>query len=202
MVYWHRMIFVGIDEVGRGALAGPMCIGLFVVDVQNSEQILTHAPHTITDSKQVTEKRRLTLQQYFLKCKKEKLCDFVIMSMSAEKIDRYGVSTCLKQMIEKGLEKLQLDPKVTTVLLDGGLIAPLQYTQKTIIKGDVTEFAISCASIVAKVYRDEYMKAQALICTGYGFENHVGYGTLSHRQAIEKWGLCELHRRSFCKNFM
>ncbi len=194
------MIIVGIDEVGRGALAGPVCVGVFVVDESNSLKILDNAPYGITDSKQITEKRRDVLFQYFLKCKKEKLCDFVIMSMGADKIDTFGISVCIKQMIEKGLEKLNLDTKSTLVLLDGGLKAPIAYDQKTIIKGDVTEFAISCASIVAKVYRDEHMKKQTHLYPDYGFGKHVGYGTQLHRDMIKKYGQSLLHRKTFCKN--
>ncbi len=194
------MKLVGIDEVGRGALAGPVCIGIFLVDEALISQIRDTAPHAITDSKQVTEKRRDALFQYFLKCKKEKLCDFIILSMTAEKVDRYGISLCIKEMIEKGLGTLELNLNATQVLLDGGLKAPVQYTQQTIIKGDVTEFAISCASIVAKVYRDEYMKKQGELYPEYGFEKHVGYGTLAHRQAIQKVGLSLLHRKTFCNN--
>ncbi len=202
MLYWHRMTVVGIDEVGRGALAGPVCIGIFIINEEHTAAIRDNAPCAITDSKQVTEKRRDALFAYFLKCKKEKLCDFVILSVTAEKIDRYGISVCIKEMIEKGLGKLALDLKTTHILLDGGLKAPVEYTQQTIIKGDVTEFAISCASIVAKVYRDEYMKKQSELYPLYGFENHVGYGTLAHRKAIQKVGPCVLHRRTFCKNIL
>ncbi len=192
------MLIVGIDEVGRGSLAGPMCIGLFVVSDTCQSEIQKGAPSPITDSKQVTEKRRSLLMSYFLSCKKCKLCDFVVMSMSADKIDRYGISACLSQMIETGLMKLNVQLDDTIVLLDGGLKAPSQYKQMTIIKGDASEFAISAASIIAKVYRDQYMKKQAHVYPGYGFETHVGYGTLAHRQAIQKLGLSLLHRKTFC----
>lgn len=195
------MEIVGVDEVGRGALAGPVCVGLFRVSSGNATMISSGAPFAITDSKQVTEKRRQVLSKYFLTCKKQGLCDFVVMSMSAEKIDQHGISICIKKMIEKGLEKLSSE-KDTLVLLDGGLHAPTRYNQKTIIKGDVTEFAISCASILAKVYRDTYMKRQAELHPAYGFENHVGYGTAAHQQAIRENGRCDLHRASFCKNII
>lgn len=191
---------VGIDEVGRGALAGPMCIGLFLVDEKNIHQIQRGAPHVITDSKKTTENRRSHLMSYFLSCKKDTQCDFLVMSLSADKIDRYGISVCLSQMIKTGLVKLNIQMNDTIVLLDGGLKAPPQYKQMTIIKGDASEFAISAASIIAKVYRDEYMKKQSYIYPEYGFEKHVGYGTLVHRQAILKYGLTKIHRTSFCKN--
>ncbi len=88
------------------------------------------------------------------------------------------------------------------ILLDGLLVAPQEYSQETIVRGDSLVPLISLASIVAKVERDRLMRRMAKEFPGYGFERHVGYATQPHREAIKEHGLCEIHRRSFCRNFL
>ncbi len=185
---------VGIDEVGRGPLAGPIMIGAVLV------------PHTfdysrfagIKDSKKLSAKKR---QEWFEKInhlKKEGALNFFISSASADEIDSMGLSHCIKKIISTALKNLEADPLVTEVKLDGSLYAPPEFQfQKTIIKGDETEPIISAASIVAKVTRDRLMDGYALEYPEYGFEKHKGYGTDFHMKAIKLSGVTPIHRKSF-----
>lgn len=195
-----KTYLVGIDEVGRGALAGPVCVGIFVIDQELLTDVIFHAPSEIRDSKKVSESKRNILADYFTRLKKEGVVEYQILSMTAQKVDEYGISVCIHNMIEKGLKNIVHSKESIIVKLDGGLHAPTEYIQETIIKGDDTEPVISCASIIAKVYRDTYMKKQSEVYPLYGFEKHVGYGTQAHRDAIKKNGLCMLHRKTFCRN--
>jgi ribonuclease HII len=195
---------IGIDEVGRGSLAGPIFIGIFLSNQKNIGNIIKNSPYKITDSKKVTEKRRQEISKYLFEMKRKNLCDFEILSMNADKIDKYGISFCLKSMIKIGLEKINgkyKDDKLH-IYLDGGLYAPDNFIQKTIIKGDELEPSISCASILAKVSRDDLMKKISKKYDLYFFEKNVGYGTREHIKKIKENGLSEIHRVSFCKNLI
>ncbi len=113
-------------------------------------------------------------------------------------IDRKGIAVCIRECIAENLNMLDLNPKDCRVLLDGSLKAPTEYTnQETIIKGDSKEKIISLASVVAKVYRDAYMRLQHKKYPQYGWERNKGYGTIEHRTAIRKNGVTSLHRKSF-----
>lgn len=194
------MNLIGIDEVGRGALAGPVVLGIFFTSDKNLEFIIKNSPATITDSKKVSKKNRELIFSYVAKCKKEGLCSFVITSATAEYIDKHGIQKAIYSCVCNGLKKIE-DSQNTEVLLDGGLRAPEEYTQKTIIKGDMKEPVISLASIIAKVYRDNLMTVYGTNeYTGYGFENHVGYGTKEHYKNLSKKGISKLHRHSYLKN--
>ena len=181
---------VGIDEVGRGPMAGPVTIGVFVIHKDNVDKIaIAH------DSKQVSEKGREEIFKEFKKLKKEGLCDYVVVNKSNLMINRHGISKCIKDSISLGLRKLEIDPAYAVIKLDGLLYAPAEYMhQETITKGDAKEKVIGAASIVAKVTRDRFMIRQAKKYPQYGFENHKGYGTKKHREAIQKYGICPLHR--------
>ncbi len=190
----------GIDEVGRGPVAGPVAVGAFVIKSKKLDLKKVKVP--LRDSKKLSREQR---EIWFAQIKiwqKENLCDFCVTMVSAKMIDKIGIAKAIKQALEKSLYKL--NPKNSDiVLLDGGLKAPVQFkNQKTIIKGDEKEQAISLASICAKVTRDKYMFTQAKKFTQYGFENHVGYGTRRHYEALKKYGLIELHRKSFLKRII
>lgn len=195
---------IGIDEAGRGPLAGPVAVGV-VLDKQlkTKDQIFLdeHFPK-LRDSKKLSEKKR---EEFFLvlqKLKKEGIIDFVVALVPASIIDSKGITYAIKKGIEGCLSKLDIDPAVGLVLLDGGLKAPSQFcNQETIIKGDELESVISLASIVAKVTRDRKMLELAKTHPEYGFEVHKGYGTALHRKIISEKGVCEIHRISFCKKF-
>jgi ribonuclease HII len=189
---------VGIDEVGRGPLAGPVSVGVFVIHKEHMDKIaIAH------DSKQVSEKGREEICKEFKKLKSEGLCDYVVVSKSSLMINQNGISNCIKTSIAEGLLKLNIDPNNTEIKLDGMLYAPEKYiNQETITKGDSKEKVIGAASIVAKVTRDKFMVNQAKKYPEYGFESHKGYGTKKHREAIREIGTCPLHRDLWVRNIL
>jgi ribonuclease HII len=191
---------VGIDEVGRGPIAGPVCVAAFTLPrnyklpINNYELKLPR----LRDSKKLSRKQR-EIWFRFLKDQKEKgFCDFAVSFVSSENIDKFGIVRAIKKALEKSLEKLNLDPNEISIYLDGGLYAPIEYVhQETIIKGDELHPIISMASIIAKVSRDRIMINYAKEFPKYGFEKHVGYGTRAHYQAIKKHGQTPIHRKTF-----
>lgn len=157
----------------------------------------------VADSKKLSPKKREEI--YKLLQNKVKNQDasaknslrYIVVFASAKVIDRVGITKAVRQCVSRGVKKIVPNPEEVMVLLDGLLIAPPEYTQQTIIKGDVTESVISLASIAAKVERDRLMCNLAKKFPDYGFEIHKGYGTKKHYEAIERCGLCELHRKTF-----
>ncbi len=186
---------VGIDEAGRGPLAGPVSVG--VVSVPSSFDVLLEFPG-VTDSKKLTEKKRDVIFE-MLETRVLKGDIFFSVGISdAKYIDTYGIVPAIKNALCTALYKINPDKSHTKILLDGSLYAPDEYkNQKTIIKGDLTEPVISLASIAAKVTRDKIMYEMAKQYPEYGFDRHKGYGTVFHRDAIKKYGKCEIHRNSF-----
>jgi len=188
---------VGIDEAGRGPLAGPVAVGavLFLKRARFDFDGLT-------DSKKLTPSQR---EEWFRKMKdwqKEGKLRFAVSLVSNTVIDAKGIVPAINLGIERCLKKLKVDPKHTHIFLDGGLKAPAQFlNQETIIKGDEKIPAISLASITAKVTRDRKMVTLSKIYPHYGFEIHKGYGTKIHADAIRKHGISKIHRKSFLKNF-
>ncbi|MCF7816027.1 MAG: ribonuclease HII [Candidatus Pacebacteria bacterium] len=187
----------GIDEAGRGPLAGPVAVGVACVPVDFDWRLIPG----VNDSKKVTEKNRFAI---FLRAKmlrKQKIINFSVSLVGASVIDRIGITQAVALGISRSLHKLALDPSTADVRLDGLLEAPHEYKhQKTIIKGDQKEKAIGLASIVAKVTRDRYMVRTASRYPQYHFGIHKGYGTLVHRNLIKKIGMSALHRKTFCRN--
>jgi len=177
---------VGIDEVGRGPLAGPVTIAVV-------GEIAPKVIRGIRDSKQLTAEAREKWAKII-----RANSTYVIVSVSARTIDRIGISASLRRAVERGLAKLPQKP--TLVLLDGSLYAPKEYRQRTIIRGDEIEPLIAAASIVAKVYRDRYMVRMDAKYPNYGFAKHKGYGTREHYKALKRRGMSEIHRRSFLKH--
>lgn len=195
----ERKDFVGIDEVGRGPLAGPVAVCAFVWYGKRFPKEL----RGIKDSKKINEKKREEWYAKILELKKEGKCDFKVVYKSAKYIDKWGISKAIKECLKSTLTSLPLNPKKITVLLDGGLKAPKEYlNQETIIKGDTKEAVISAGAIIAKVSRDRLMKKKGTKFPKYGFEKHKGYGTLKHRNAILEFGICDDHRRSFLSRVM
>jgi len=118
--------------------------------------------------------------------------------VSERLIDRNGMGWALRTAVARVLAKLSLPLNETSILLDGGLKAPANYiNQKTIIRGDEKEWLIALASIIAKVKRDRFLVRLARKYPEYGFERHKGYGTKAHYEAIKRYGLCQIHRKSF-----
>lgn len=187
---------VGIDEAGRGPLAGPVAIGVVLIPADFE---WAHIPG-VGDSKKVSVKNREAIFHRAHKLKVDGFLNFDVSLIGASVINEKGISYALRQGIESSLQLLNVDPRMTEILLDGALRAPQTYThQKTIVKGDQTEQVIGLASILAKVTRDGYMCALAQKFPEYQFDIHKGYGTVLHRSAIQQYGMCPEHRTLFCR---
>ncbi|MBY0293739.1 ribonuclease HII [Patescibacteria group bacterium] len=190
-----KKILIGVDEAGRGPLAGPVAVGIVAVPAGFN---IKKALPGVGDSKVLTEKKREELYVLAVQLKKEGVIDFCVRFASHTTIDDIGITKAVKKGVRSGIRSLAPDTKDTHVLLDGLLSAPEEYSQETIIKGDATEPVISLASIIAKVSRDRLMHRLAKEYPEYGFEIHKGYGTKKHLDAISKFGLSEIHRRTYC----
>ncbi len=189
---------VGIDEVGRGPIAGPVAVCTFKCKPNFFDTIAIDTP--LRDSKKLTKKQREKWFEYLTDEKKKGNCDFAVSLVSAEWIDKVGIVRSIRKALDSSLKKVATNPKEVFVYLDGGLKAPDEFVnQETVIKGDELHPVISCASIVAKVSRDNIMAKYAEEYPEYGFENHVGYGTKAHYESIKKHGQTALHRKSFIK---
>jgi len=177
------MITVGIDEVGRGCWAGPLVAGAVV---------LAEPIKGLNDSKKLSKKQRERLA-----------AEIQIQAMaiglgwvSAEELDNVGITTAVKMAMERALAQIEID--FDEVIIDGNInYFPDEPRAKVIIKADATVPAVSAASIIAKVARDKYMSELGSAYAGYEFAKHVGYGTTAHLAALQKLGVCDLHRRSF-----
>lgn len=195
---------IGIDEVGRGALVGPVTVAAVAVTTKFKIQSVSRRTKLkLRDSKKLSPKQR---EIWFDFIKKQKI-PYAIASVSPKIIDKINISNAANLAATKVLKKLLTNNKKLTtnnckILLDGGLyIKNLKLKNlrtKTIIKGDEKIPAISLASIAAKVSRDKYMKKLHKKYPRYDFINNVGYGTKKHIKAIKKYGLSFIHRKTFC----
>lgn len=192
-----QRILIGIDEVGRGPLAGPVTVCACKV----AHDFDFGRFQGIKDSKKLSPQRR---EEWFLKIsglKAKGELDFAFASVSAREIDSVGISRAIEKAIHVALDALSLAPDETKIFLDGSLKAPKKFAyQETIIKGDEKVPLISAASIVAKVIRDRHMEEQARVYPEYGFAEHKGYGTSVHTKAIRKLGPTPIHRLSFLRS--
>jgi len=189
---------IGIDEVGRGPIAGPVAVGAFVFLDPKAKRLF----RGVKESKKLNEENREKWFTIINDAKRAGLVDFCVTFQSEIVIDNNGLSYAIKTALSKSLLALKKEPESVRVLLDGGLKAPSEFTdQKTIIKGDEKEMVIALASITAKVLRDRKMNKLGKKYPDYGFEIHKGYGTKKHYDAINKHGLLKEHRRSFLKDF-
>lgn len=186
---------IGIDEVGRGPLAGPVYV--CAAAILEKEYKKAKWPG-LTDSKKMTVKNRETWFEEAKRLEEKSIIKYAMSSRSAASIDKKGIAVCIRECVAECLQKLDILPKETRVLLDGSLKAPLEYkNQQTIIKGDLKEKIISLASVIAKVQRDHYMIALHKKHPRYDWSLNKGYGTLAHRKAIKKWGQTPFHRQTF-----
>lgn len=191
---------VGVDEVGRGPVAGPVYVCAFLAQAKDIEDIVKGIDLPLRDSKKLTEKMRNKWFKYLQDLARGKKIKYIISKCNNLEIDEKGIAVCIKACVNNSLDKLQIDVKETKVFLDGGLFAEEKYNQETLIKGDENIPVISLASIIAKVMRDEEMNKYAKEYKEYGFEKNKGYGTFSHMSAIKTKGVCPIHRVSFLKN--
>ncbi len=209
---------IGIDEVGRGPLAGPVMVGVVAVPVDFDWTLLPG----VTDSKKLSEKRREAIYKNANDLQGQGKLIYRVAGESAQVIDEIGIVPAIKLALERALgevmEQVQISPRTdlgiknprsvlgfdgVLVKLDGGLVAPPEYVhQETIIKGDGSEPVIGLASIVAKVTRDREMVRLSSEYSGYDLDVHKGYGTAAHCAAVRRLGLSPLHRRSFCRNLV
>lgn len=184
---------VGVDEAGRGPLAGPVSVGLVILNSKFNKRFF----RGIKDSKKLTEKAR---EEWFQKAKKAKLAgllDFKVALVSEKVIDKQGIVRAINLGMEKCLKDLKV-PLNSAIFLDGSLSASKKFkNQKTVIRGDEKIPVISLASICAKVTRDRYMVKISKKYPQYGFAVHKGYGTKVHRENIKKLGVINLHRKTF-----
>ena len=187
---------IGVDEAGRGPLAGPVAVGVVKVPVDFDWDLLPG----VGDSKKIKPEKRAALFRQAQDLHHHRQLDFAVSMVGPSVIDDKGITYAIKLALARCIGRLKLDPDTCHFLLDGSLQAPERFAQKTIVKGDVTEPVIGLASILAKVTRDRYMVRIARRWTQYGFEQHMGYGTKAHRQAIRDYGKCPIHRVSYCKN--
>ncbi len=180
-------IIAGVDEVGRGPLAGPVVCASVIMP-------LTDIIAGVTDSKKLTEKKREELAKII----KEKAVAFSIYEVSQEEIDEINILNAVKKCMTMAVKNLSVKPDITIV---DGLDTGLDINAFYLVKADLKSYTVACASILAKVYRDNLMKDYAKEYAEYGFEKHKGYGTKAHIDKIKEIGPCKLHRRTFIKNF-
>jgi ribonuclease HII len=187
---------VGIDEAGRGPLAGPVAVGAVRITTKFNKNFF----RGIRDSKKLSEIKREEWFKKLLVERKKGHIEFSVSLISEKVIDKKGIVFAINSGIKKCLDKLSV-PANSKIYLDGGIKAPEKYKdQKTIIRGDDKINVISLASICAKVTRDEYMTKLSKKYPKYCLEVNKGYGTLGHRKTIKKYGASSIHRASFLKN--
>ncbi|MBQ2622718.1 ribonuclease HII [Candidatus Saccharibacteria bacterium] len=191
------MAILGIDEVGRGPLAGPLVIGAVILPEEERPWF-----SELKDSKKLTAKKRETLNELILA-----ESTIGLGWVAAEELDQFGITESLRLATRRAVKQIKsLHTPFSQIIIDGNLNfladTPLEKYTSTCIKGDTKIREISAASIIAKVARDHYMIELATKYPEYSFEKHVGYGTKAHRDAIYKHGLTPEHRRSFepCKS--
>lgn len=174
----------GLDEVGRGPLAGPVCVAAVILDPDN-------LPGGLDDSKKLSVRRREALYEEICA---SALAISVAMAPAAE-IDAVNIRQATLAAMARSVRALSLAPLFA--LVDGRDLPELPCPGRAVIKGDATSVSIAAASIVAKVTRDRLMARLDLLHPGYGFADHAGYATAAHRAALQKIGPCREHRRSF-----
>ncbi|SHJ42653.1 RNase HII [Hathewaya proteolytica DSM 3090] len=175
----------GVDEVGRGPLAGPIVAAAVLLDL---EKVICY----INDSKKIVESKRRQLSNLI----KDSAISYNIVEISNEGIDAKGIGYCNNEVFIKAVEGLSISPDL--ILTDGYSIKNYdKIKNEFVIKGDTKSASIACASIIAKVYRDDLMKKYHEKYPQYGFDKNVGYGTSEHINAIKKYGSTDIHRKSF-----
>ena len=192
-------MILGVDEAGRGPLAGPVTMG--IIAVSDDFDLLAAFPG-LNDSKQLPEKKR---EELFLILEKEVengIISYKVEFGSANQIDEEGITQSVRMGVWRGIRALMPNASDGKVFLDGLLKAPPEYEQETVVRGDSIVPAIMLASVAAKVTRDRLMREIATRFPDYGFEKHKGYGTAAHYAAIAQYGLCDEHRRSFLKKLL
>lgn len=182
-------LIAGVDEVGRGPLAGPVVTACVIMDLDNLVE-------GVDDSKKLSEKKREELFDKILAHAKS----YKIAMRSEQVIDEINILEATKEAMCESINTLDIMPDV--VLIDAVKLNGIETEQCSIIKGDAKSYNIACASILAKVTRDRLMVKMDEIYPGYNFKKHKGYGTKEHIESLKKLGACPIHRKSFIKNFV
>lgn len=181
-------VICGVDEAGRGPLAGPVCAAAVILP-----------PHLeipgLNDSKKLTDQMRRKLMPVI----KEQALAYGIGMASHEEIDSINILQATYLAMERALEQLSISADIA--LIDGNRAKDFGLPVQTVVKGDSLSANIAAASVLAKVTRDDWMVAIAKQYPQYGFEIHKGYGTKAHYEALREFGHCEIHRMSFLKKF-
>ena len=178
----------GVDEVGRGPLAGPVVCAAVIMPLDDVIE-------GVDDSKKLSAKKREMLAEKI----KEKAIAYAICRVEAQTIDQINILEATKLCMKQAVESLSVPADF--VLVDGNMTLDLSVDQQYVIKGDANSYSIGSASIIAKVFRDDIMKEYAKEYPHYAFEKNAGYGTAVHIKGIEEHGLCPIHRRSFTKKW-
>ena len=181
-------IICGVDEAGRGPLAGPVCAAAVILP--RGLEI-----PGLNDSKKLTDKRRRELMPII----KEQALAYGIAFASHEEIDQINILQATFLAMERAMAELKIRPELA--LIDGNRQKDFGINVETVVKGDSRSANIAAASVLAKVTRDDYMEAMALEYPGYGFEVHKGYGTKAHYEALRNLGPSPIHRMTFLKKF-
>jgi ribonuclease HII len=185
--YWRGQgvgLICGVDEAGRGPLAGPVVAAAVIVPAG------VHFPG-LKDSKRLAPETRETLDQAI----RVQALAFAVMEVGAREIERLGILAASLKAMAQAVKALAVLPEM--VLVDGNQPLPLDYPQQPVVKGDDRCPAISAASILAKVHRDRCMAAYHRLYPQYNFASHKGYATREHLEALQCWGPCLIHRRTF-----
>ena len=187
---YEGKLIAGIDEAGRGPLAGPVVCACVIMPLEKDLML-----EEINDSKKLTEKKREKLFDQIL----ERAVAYSIVEIDEKTIDEINILNATKLGMKRALEGLKIKPDI--VLIDAVKIES-EIPQENIIKGDALSYNIASASILAKVHRDRLMIGLDEKYPQYGFAKHKGYGTKVHIEALKQHGKCEIHRDSFIKNFV
>lgn len=183
--YHEELIEAGCDEAGRGCLAGPVFAAAVILPKEFSHPLLN-------DSKQVTQKNRNELRSII----EESALAFAVASIDNEEIDRINILKASFKAMHRALDQLKAKPQL--LLVDGNRFIKYKRTpHRCIVKGDATFTSIAAASILAKTYRDEYMLQLHEEFPHYDWINNKGYGTANHIKAMEQYGQCRYHRKTF-----
>ncbi|MBQ8342945.1 MAG: ribonuclease HII [Clostridia bacterium] len=183
-------LIAGVDEVGRGPLAGPVVCAAVIMPLDDDSLIVG-----VDDSKKLSEKKREQLSEEI----KKRALAYTIVEIDEKTIDEINILEATKIGMKRAIESLSLTPDV--VLTDGNMTIDISHKQHSVIHGDALSYSIGAASIIAKVYRDNMMDEYAKTYPQYAFERNKGYGTAAHIQGIKEHGLCPIHRRTFTKKF-
>ena len=176
----------GVDEAGRGPLAGPVCAAAVILP----EGVIIAG---VNDSKKLSEKKRESLFDVI----REQALSYSIAYATVDEIEEINILNATMLAMRRAIDGL--DIKADYAMIDGNKIPPIDIDAECIVKGDAKSMSIACASILAKVSRDRLLYKYAEEYPMYGFDKHKGYGTKVHREAILKYGPCPYHRKSFLK---